>query len=190
MNDIKYEPSLYSPPSHQLHHLQVSNSPFQQHHQFDLNHNINHNYNNGRTNVVYSLSQMATPIGPTTSLPTQPVASTPSHNTHVLLGPRYSGGSTGSNVLMLPPNHHPRGGSLPDLRTENTFHHQPLSFSTTPSPPTSITQHFFRSSSPQQNGDGDLYALVNNIVKEKQKIYMRLFYIRVLNNNYHQELDH
>jgi len=176
MNDIKYEPSLYSPPSHQLHHLQVSNSPFQQHHQFDLNHNINHNYNNGRTNVVYSLSQMATPIGPTTSLPTQPVASTPSHNTHVLLGPRYSGGSTGSNVLMLPPNHHPRGGSLPDLRTENTFHHQPLSFSTTPSPPTSITHHFFRSSSPQQNGDGDLYALVNNIVKEKENIHAFVLY--------------
>ncbi|CAF0742952.1 unnamed protein product [Adineta steineri] len=160
MIDIKYEPSLYSSPSHHPHHLQVSNSPFQQqHHQFDLNHNINPNYMNGRTNMGYSLAQMATPIGPTASLPTQPVASAPSNNTHTLLGPRYSGGSTGSNVLMLPPNHHPRGGSLPDLRTENTFHHQQVSFSTTPSPPTSTTQHFFRSSSPQQNGDGDLYSL-------------------------------
>jgi hypothetical protein len=166
MNDIKYEPSSYSP-HHHSHHLQVSNSPFQQQqqqqqqqqHQFDFNHNLNHNYINGRTNMVYPLSQFATPIGPTTSLPTSTVVSTPSNNTHTLLGPRYSGGSTGSNVLMLPPTHQPRGGSLPDLRTENAYHHQQLSFSTTPSPPTSITQHFFRSSSPQQNGDGDLYIL-------------------------------
>jgi hypothetical protein len=158
MNDIKYEPISYSPHP-QFHHLQVSNPPFQQQqHQFDLNHNLNHNYINGRTNMNYSLAQMATPIGPTTSLPSSTMISNPSNNTHTLLGPRYSGGSTGSNVLMLPPNHHPRGGSLPDLRTENSYHHQQVSFSTTPSPPTSITQHFFRSSSPQQNGDGDLYV--------------------------------
>jgi hypothetical protein len=189
MNDIKYEPSSYS---HHPHHLQIANSPFQQHHQFDLNHNLNHNYNNGRTNIVYPLSQIATPIGPTISLPTQPVVSSPSHNTHTLLGPRYSGGSTGSNVLMLPPNHHPRGGSLPDLRTENAYHHQQLSFSTTPSPPTSITQHFFRSSSPQQqNGDGDLYILVRKNSNKKEKYVYFIFYIRVHhNNNYHQILDH
>ncbi|CAF2494030.1 unnamed protein product [Rotaria sp. Silwood2] len=155
LNDIKYDSISYSP-HHHPHHLQVSSSPFQQHHQFDLNHNLNHNYMNGGANIVYSLSQIATPIGPTTSLPTQPIVSSPSNNTHTLLGPRYSGGS---NVLMLPPNHHPRGGSLPDLRTENAFHHQQISFSTTPSPPTSTTQHFFRSSSLQKNGDDDLYAL-------------------------------
>jgi hypothetical protein len=165
MNDIKYEPSSYSHHPHH-HHLQVSNSPFQQHHQFDFNHNLNHNYINGRANVVYPLSQIATPIQPTTSLPS------PSNNTHTLLGPRYSGGSTGSNVLMLPPAQHPRGGSLPDLRTENAYHHQQLSFSTTPSPPTSITHHFFRSSSPQQNGDGDLYILVIKLrIKRKTCLF-------------------
>ncbi|CAF1098707.1 unnamed protein product [Rotaria sordida] len=160
LNDIKYESLSYSP-HHHPHHLQVSNLPFQQHqHQFDLNHNLNynlnHNYINGRTNVVYPLSQIATPIGPTTSLPTQPIVSSPPNNTHTLLGPRYS---SGSNVLMLPPNHHPRGGSLPDLRTENAFHHQQVSFSTAPSPPTSTIQYFFRSSSLQKNGDDDLYIL-------------------------------
>ena len=163
MNDIKYEQSSYSPYYHQQQQhqqMQMSNSPFQQHHQFDFN----HNYNNGRSNVVYPLSQMATPIGPTTSLPTQPNVSLQSNNTHTLLGPRYSGGSTGSNVLMLPPNHHPRGGSLPDLRTGNGIHHQQSSFSTTPSPPTCTTQQFFRSSSPQQNGDGDIYILVIKII--------------------------
>ncbi|CAF0935930.1 unnamed protein product [Adineta ricciae] len=165
MNDTKFEPSLYSPPHHS-NHLQVSNSPFsqpqqqlqgqqQQHPQFDFN----QNYINGRTTATYPLPQLPTPIGPTISLPTQPVTSTSLSQTHVLLGPRHSGGSTGSNVLMLPPAHHPRGGSLPDLRTENTFQHHPLSFSTTPSPPSSITPNFFRSSSPQQNGDNDLYAM-------------------------------
>jgi hypothetical protein len=156
MNDIKYEQSSYSPYHYQQQQMQISNSPFQQHHQFDFN----HNYNNGRSNLAYPLSHIPTPIAPTTSLPTQPIVSSPSNNTHTLLGPRYSGGSTGSNVLMLPPNHHPRGGSLPDLRTGNAIHHQQLSFSTTPSPPTSTTQQFFRSSPPQQNGDGDLYILV------------------------------
>lgn len=165
MNDIKYEPISYSP-HHQAHHLQVSSPSFpqqqqqqqQQVHQFDFN----QNYINGRTNVTYPLSQMATPFGPTTSLPSPAVVPSPSPNTHTLLGPRYSGGSTGSNVLMLPPNHHPRGGSLPDLRTDSSYHHQQVSFSTTPSPPTTTTaqHHFFRSSSPQQNGDGDFYILV------------------------------
>jgi hypothetical protein len=166
MNDVKYEQSSYSPYHHQQQQhqqMQMSNSPFQQNHQFDFN----HNYNNGRSNVAYPLSQMLTPIGlgPTTSLPTQPVVSLQqSNNTHALLGPRYSGGSTGSNVLMLPPNHHPRGGSLPDLRTGNGILHQQSSFSTTPSPPTCTTQQFFRSNSPQQNGDGDLYILVIKII--------------------------
>jgi len=165
IRNVKYEPVSYS--AHpQAHHLQVSNSLYthqsqvqsQQPQQFDFN----HNYHNGRTNVVYPLSQMATPFGPTTSLPNQPIVSNPTTNMpHVMLGPRYSGGSTGSNVLMLPPNHHPRGGSLPDLRTDNSLHHQQISFSTTPSPPASGTQHFLRSSSPhQQNGDNDLFLFV------------------------------
>lgn len=163
LNNVKYEPVPYSAHS-QGHHLQVANSPYTQQsqvqtqHQFDLN----HNYHNGRTNPVYPLSQMATPFGPTTSLPNPPIVSNPATAIpHATLGPRYSGGSTGSNVLMLPPNHHPRGGSLPDLRTENSFHHQQVSFSTVPSPPTPATQQFFRSSSPQQqqNGDSDLFLL-------------------------------
>lgn len=168
MNDIKYEPISYSP-HHQAHHLQVSNPSFpqqqQQHvHQFDFNHNLNQNYINGRANVTYPSSQMVTPFGPTTSLPSPAIVPSPSPNTHALLGPRYSGGSTGSNVLMLPPNHHPRGGSLPDLRTDSSYHHQQMSFSTTPSPPTTTAQHhFFRSSSPQQNGDADLYIFVRII---------------------------
>ncbi|CAF3363091.1 unnamed protein product [Rotaria socialis] len=156
MNDIKYDSSSYSSHQHLPPHFQISNSPFQQHQHFDFNHNLNYNYMNGRSNVAYPLPQIPTPIAPTTSLPTQPAPSSPSPHTHTLLGPRYSGGS---NVLMLPPNHHPRGGSLPDLRTENAFHHQQVSFSTTPSPPTTTAQHFFRSSSLQQNGDVDLYAL-------------------------------
>lgn len=165
LNNVKYEPMSYS--AHpQAHHLQVSNSLYthqsqvqpQQTQQFDFN----HNYHNGRTNVVYPLSQMATPFGPTMSLPSQPVVSNPTTNMpHAMLGPRYSGGSTGSNVLMLPPNHHPRGGSLPDLRTDNSLHHQQISFSTAPSPPASATQQFLRSSSPQQqNGDNDLFLFV------------------------------
>jgi hypothetical protein len=180
MNDIKFEPSLYSPHYHhhqqQQQHLQVSNCQYQQQqqHQFDLNHNLNHNYINGRANVVYPLSQIPTPIGPTVSLPTQTVGLSISNNTHTLLGPRYSGGSTGSNVLMLPPNHHPRGGSLPDLRTGNGFQHQQSSFSTTPSPPTSTIQHFFRSSPPQQNDDADLYILVKKYKNEKY-FYSDLF---------------
>lgn len=185
MSDIKYEPTSYS---HHPHHLQVSNSPFQQQqqqqqqtqqsNQFDFNHNINHNYINGRTNITYPLSQMPTPIGPTTSLPSPNVVSTPSNNTHALLGPRYSGGSTGSNVLMLPPTHQPRGGSLPDLRTENAYHYQQSSFSTIPSPPTSTIQHFFRSSSPQQqqqNGDADLYILVRIKTFLQKNYFTHLF---------------
>lgn len=172
-NNVKYEPMSYS--SHpQAHHLQVSNSPYTQQsqvltqHQFDFN----HNYHNGRTNLAYPLSQMATPIGPTTSLPTPTVTSNPINNTnHPTLGPRYSGGSTCSNVLMLPPAHHPRGGSLPDLRNENSFHHQQISFSTTPSPPNSIgNQQFFRSSSPQQNGDSDLYLFVRFLLFRKKDL--------------------
>ena len=159
MNDTM-EPSTYS--LHQ-HHLQVSNSHFPQHHQLDLNHSLHHNYANGRTNVHYPSSQVPTQGTPATSLAAQTIGSSSNH-AHAALGPRYSGGSTGSNVLMLPPNHHPRGGSLPDLRTGNAFHPQQSSFSTTPSPPTSVAQHFFRSSSPQENGDGDLYVLVRTFL--------------------------
>ena len=141
-NDIKYESLSYSP-----HHLHVSNNSSFQQQQFDFNHNSV----NGRVHMTFPLSQTSIPIEPTQSVPS-------SNNTHVLLGAR---SSSGSNVLMLPPNHHPRGGSLPDLRSENSFHHPQLSSSTISSPPTSTPlQTIFRLSSLQKNGNDDLYILV------------------------------
>jgi hypothetical protein len=145
-NDVKLEPPPYSiPPQH--HHLQVLNSPFQpqQQHQYDLN---NNNYTNDRTNVCY-LPMPQQNIG----------ASTTNPNTHTI---RYGCGNHNSNVLMLPPNHQSRGGgSLPDLRLGSVYNtnNQQLSYSTVPSPPTSLSQHSFRSLSPQQNGNGDLFML-------------------------------
>ena len=150
MIDVKYEPQLY-PGGHQQ-HLQVSNSQFsQQQNYYDLN---NNNYRNGQTNLFYSQAEGQ-------SMQQQTMVS---NNTHMQLGARYSGGTHNSNVLMLPPNQYPRGGgSLPDLRVDNGYNNQQTSFSTVPSPPTSTPQQFFRSSSPQQNSDGDLFVLVLNI---------------------------
>ena len=149
MNEMKFDLTSYS--SNQ-HNLQVSNVPSQRHPSFDAS----PNYHTERSHGFYPSS----PIPAQTSMPVQTVAPPSSTNTHATLGPRYSGGSTCSNVLMLPPAHHPRGGSLPDLRTGNAFQPQQLSFSTTPSPPSSINRDFFRSSSPNDNGDPDLYILV------------------------------
>jgi hypothetical protein len=145
MNDNKLGPPPYSA-HHQHNHLQVSDSQFQQNHYYDLN---NNNYMNDRTNVFYPPLQ-------------QNVGSSTTNNSHTLLGTRYSGENSYSNVLMLPPNQHSRnGGSLPDLRAGNIYNNnQQLSFSTVSSPPTSTSQHCFRSSSPQQNSNGDYFMLV------------------------------
>lgn len=151
MTEMKFDISSYTP--HQ-HNLQVSNVSSQRHPSYDAN----PNYHTDRSLGFYPSS----PIPSTASVPVQTIAPPSSTNAHTNLGPRYSGGSTGSNVLMLPPAHHPRGGSLPDLRAGNAFHPQQLSFSTTPSPPSSINRDFFRSSSPQDNGDPDLYILVRS----------------------------
>jgi hypothetical protein len=151
MNDVKFESPTY-PSGQHYQHLQVSNSQFQPQYYYDLN---NNNYANGSTNAFYP---------PTQSFPQQTMMSPTTNNTHTLLGPRYSSGTNNSNVLMLPPNQNPRGGgSLPDLRVGNGYNNQQTSFSTVPSPPTSTQQQFFRSSSPQQNSDGDLYVLVFTI---------------------------
>ncbi|CAF4809158.1 unnamed protein product, partial [Rotaria magnacalcarata] len=59
------------------------------------------------------------------------------------------------------PNQQTRGsgGSLPDLRVESTYNTQQISFPTVPSSSTPTTQPYFRSTSPQQNNDVDLFAL-------------------------------
>ena len=112
-------------------------------HYYDLN---NNNYPHDQTNMFYSSGQQ--PIAP----------STINNQQHALLGPRFSGGNVNPNVLMLPPNQHPRsGGSLPDLRNENVFsnatnnhshnHYQQPFFTTAPA-------------SHSTNND-DLYALVS-----------------------------
>jgi len=150
MNDIKLEPPSYSAhqQQQQQYHLQASNSQFQPDHYYDLN---NNNYVNDRTNQFYP------------PILQQNVGSSTTDTPHTLLGPRYSGGNTNSNVLMLPPNQNLRGGgSLPDLRTGNVYNNnnQQISFSTVPSPPTSTSQHCFRSTSPQQNSNGDFFMLV------------------------------
>jgi hypothetical protein len=149
MNDIKLEPPPYGvhQQQQQQHHLQVSNSQFQPQHHYDLN---NNNYVNDRTNQYYP------------SIPQQNIGSSTTDTPHALLGPRFSGENNNSNVLMLPPNQNIRGGgSLPDLRTGNVYNNnQQISFSTVPSPPTSTSQHCFRSSSPQQNSNGDFFMLV------------------------------
>jgi hypothetical protein len=109
-------------------------------------------------NTLYA-SAPATPLTQLNFAPSSTV------NHHPLLGPRYSGGNPTSNVLMVPSSHHPRGGgSLPDLRTGEIFHHPPGYFSANPSTPTSaaVTQRFFRSSETSHNNhhNGDLSILV------------------------------
>ena len=156
MMDVKFE--SHNQGNH-LHHLQVNSSPFQAHQPCDFNHHMNQNYINDRSHPIYP----NTPITATASLPSHSPTPSSAANTHAMLGPRYSGGSTGSNVLMLPQPHHSRGGSLPDLRTGNVFHPQQISFSTTPSPPTNTNQHFFRSTSPQDSSDIDRYLMVTNL---------------------------
>jgi len=160
MNDIKLNPPSYT--GH--HHLQASNSQMQPNQYFDFN---NNNYANDQANLFYSPAQA---LQQTLSSPAA-VATTLTNTNHTLLGPRFSGGSSNSNVLMLPPNQNSRGnsGSLPDLRNGNYYNNNnnnnQLSFSTDPSPP----QHFLRSLSPQQNSDGDLFVLVLNILSTENR---------------------
>ncbi|CAF1204810.1 unnamed protein product [Adineta steineri] len=144
-NDIKLEASSYNNAHHHHQHLQV-----QSNHYYDLNNN--NNYCDDQGNMFYLSAQ-------------QPIASSSStnnNNTHTQLGPRFSCGNNNSNVLMLPPNQNSRignGGSLPDLRNGNVYNNQQLSFSTNQSQQQQQQQHFLRSPSPQENGDGDLFAL-------------------------------
>ena len=161
---------------------QVSDAHFQTgQHFYDLNNN-NNTYANEQMNC-HSSASIAT-----TSMLQQTVTSS---SGHTLLGPRYSGGNNTSNVLMLPPNQNPRGGgSLPDLRTGDVFYHAPASYSTVPSPSTSSTQRFFRSSSPQQqNNEGDLFILVEADCLTWVRVSHPRIYFRALNNNYHPILD-
>jgi hypothetical protein len=147
MNDNKLDPPPYNA-HHQNSHLQISNTQFQPQHNYDLNNN-NNNYVNDRTNYFYS------------TVPQQNIGSSTTHTPHTLLGPRYSSGNNNSNVLMLPPNQNLRnGGSLPDLRVGSLYNNnQQLSFSTVQSPPTSTSQHCFRSSPPPQNNSEDFFML-------------------------------
>jgi hypothetical protein len=97
---------------------------------------------------------------------------------NTLLGPRYSGGNMNSNVLMLPQNQNQRanGGSLPDLRLgsvyNNNNNNQQIPFPTNAPPQTSVSQHCFRSSSPQQNSNGDLFMLVRNNIESFNLLYL------------------
>ncbi|CAF1055151.1 unnamed protein product [Adineta ricciae] len=138
INNVKLEPPHYGNQAtyQQFHHAQMPVN-----HYYDLN---NNNYPHDQTNMFYSSGQQ--PIAP----------STITNQQHALLGPRFSGGNVNPNVLMLPPNQHPRsGGSLPDLRNENVFsnttnnhshnHYQQPFFNTAPA-------------SHSTNND-DLYAL-------------------------------
>ena len=166
MSEMKFESPHYTTHHYapqqqqQAAHYQVSDAHFDPpQHLYDLNNNNDyandHIYSHPSASIV------------TTSMPQQTVASSPLQTYHTLLGPRYSGGNNTSNVLMLPPNQHPRGGgSLPDLRTGDVYHHTAVSYSTVPSPPMSGTQRLFRSTSPQQqqqqHNGGDLFNLVKN----------------------------
>ena len=196
MNEMKfdsphYTTHHYAPPSQQQQQqqqptqYQVSNAHFQTgQHLYDLNNN-NNTYANEQM-ICYSSASTAT-----TSMLQQTVTPSPGHTIHTLLGPRYSGGSNTSNVLMLPPNQNPRGGgSLPDLRTGDVFYHAPASYSTVPSPSTSSTQRFFRSSSPQQqNNDGDLFILVETDCLNWVRVSHPCICFRALNSNCHPILD-
>ncbi|CAF2072433.1 unnamed protein product [Rotaria magnacalcarata] len=150
-NDIKFDINVYGGELPNSHHLQVSNSQFQTQHYYDLN---NNNYANNNVNVFYQSPQ-------TLSIPQQTIAPSTNNTQHVGLGSRYSSGNTSSNGLLLPPNQQTRGsgGSLPDLRVESTYNTQQISFPTVPSSSTPTTQPYFRSTSPQQNNDVDLFAL-------------------------------
>jgi hypothetical protein len=163
MNDIKLEP-----PSYTIHHLQPSNCQYQTHNHYDLN---NNNYANDPNNMFYS------PISQ------QNMGSSTTNTPHALLGTRYSGENTNSNVLMLPPNQYPRGngGSLPDLRLGSVYHNnnnnQQLPFSTVASPQTSTSQHCFRSSPPQHNSNGDLGFML--VRKNKIQIIKSMIFLNI-----------
>ena len=175
-NNDKFEfpsyPSQQHPyPLAQATHYSLSNNHHIHPSQYSYDLNNNNNYANGQINSPYPFTS-----APATPLP-QPTTSTVSSSSHTLLGGRFSGGNNNnntSNVLMLPPSQHGRGngGSLPDLRTDNGFH---STFSTVSSSPTSENQCFFRSLSPQQNSDGDLYALVCSTIFIREREIDHLF---------------
>jgi hypothetical protein len=169
--------------------------PFQAQYPYDFNNN--HHYSHEQINLMHPLSQIPMPQQPTTTTTTTTASSSSSHNhSHTPLGPRYSGGNSSSNVLMLPPNQHPRGGgSLPDLRMGdmNQHHHYQVSFSTTPSPPSSATQRLFRSPSSEQNNEADSFIWVDispslNEILIQLSLSLSLDAFRVRSNVYHRAL--
>ena len=169
VNDIEFDLSPFTGHQQQQQHQHqfqpqeqpLEQQPFQAQYPYDFNNN--HHYPQEQINMMHPLSQIPMPQQqqqPTTTAPSS------SHNhSHTPLGPRYSGGNSSSNVLMLPPNQNPRGGgSLPDLRMgdmNHHHHHHQVSYSTTPSPPSSATQRLFRSPSSEQNNEADLFIWVN-----------------------------
>ncbi|CAF0880250.1 unnamed protein product [Rotaria sp. Silwood1] len=138
VNDIQYETIPYNIHD-QSHHLQISNSQLQPHNYYDLN---NNNYDNNGTNTFYPSIQ-------TLSVPQQNLIPL---STHTALNSQYNSGNNNSNSLLLPPNQNSRGGSLPDLRVGSPYNNQQLSS-------TSSAQQFYRSPSPQENSNGDIYVL-------------------------------
>ncbi|CAF3348246.1 unnamed protein product [Rotaria socialis] len=165
-NDIKFDTNIYGGELPSSHLLQVSNSQFQTQHYYDLN---NNNYANNNVNVFYQSPQ-------TLSIPQQTIASSTNNTQHAGLSLRYSSGNTSSNDLLLPPNQQARGngGSLPDLRIGSTYNTQQISFPTVPSSSTPTAQPYFRSSSPQQNNDADLFALCPQQQQQQQQLISRI----------------
>ena len=161
-NDFDFDLSQFSGqqqqgPQFQPHEQPLEQQPFQAHYPYDFNNN--HHYPHEQMHPMYPLSQI-----PMQQQQTTAAAASSSHNhSHTPLGPRYSGGNSSSNVLMLPPNQNPRGGgSLPDLRMGdmNYHHYHQVSYSTTPSPPSSATQRLFRSPSSEYNNGTDSFIWV------------------------------
>lgn len=147
-NETKY--SQQPPPSYPSEHFQSINAQYPSAYPYDVN---NNNYPTDPTHLHHTpMVQQNHP----NFMSNTPQTFSPS---------RYGGGNGNSNVLMLPPNPYSRnGGSLPDLRMESVYNppDQTVSFSTLSSPSPTASLHCFRSPSPQENGDDDLFSLVGN----------------------------
>lgn len=136
-NETKYSPPA---PSYASHHFPSMNAQYPSTYSYDVN---NNNYPNDQTHLFHA------PIVQQNSISYSPQ--------------RYIGGNNNSNVLMLPPNPYSRnGGSLPDLRLESVYNppDQTMIFSTLSSPSPTASSQCFRSPSPHENGDDDLFSLV------------------------------
>ena len=150
MNETKF--SLPTPPpSYPSQHFPSNTAQYPSAYPYDVNNN--NNYPNDPTHLHH------------TQMVQQNHLNSMSYSPQTFSSSRYGGGNGNSNVLMLPPNPYSRnGGSLPDLRLESVYNppDQTLSFSTLSSPSPTASLHGFRSPSPQENGDDDLFQLVRN----------------------------